>query len=62
MARAIKRVQKQAQSPQEVLAKDAEYLAKRRLGYDIDGIEYVTEFEGQLIVNVAKMYEELLTK
>ena len=61
MARAIRRAAKAAVSPWEALANDAEDIAKRRLNYDVDGIEYVSEFEGQLIVNVAKMYEELLT-
>lgn len=62
MARAIRKAAKAAVSPAEIIANDAEDLAKTRLGYNIDGTGYVTELEGELIVNVSKMYDELLSK
>ena len=38
----------------------AEELASDRLGLEIDGLEFVTEVDGDLAIDVAKMYRTLL--
>lgn len=60
MARAIRKARKQAQSPVEAVAKQAEALAKDRFNLQLDGREFVTEVNGDYAVDVAKMYQVLL--
>lgn len=47
-------------SPVEAVAKEAEALAKDRLGLQVDGFEYVTDVDGEPSVDVARMLQELL--
>lgn len=60
MARAIRKAAKRSQSPFEAVAKRAEALAKSRFKLQINGLEFVTEVDGDLSIDVAKMYKMLL--
>lgn len=62
MARAIRKARKAAVSPREAVAKEAEELAKARFNHDLDGLQYITEVDGQLTVDVSKMLQELMQK
>lgn len=62
MARAIRKARKRALSPREAVAKEAEAIAKQRFGMDLNGMEFIVEIDGQYAVNVAAMYEKMLTQ
>lgn len=62
MARAIRKAAKAALTPHEVVAKQAEELAKTRFNHDLDGMQYLTEVDGQLVPDISKMLLELMQK
>ena len=62
MARAIRRTQKRSISPLEAVGKQAEALANDRFQLQLQGTEFVTEVDGDLSIDVAKMYQVLLAQ
>jgi len=57
VARAKSRAVRQALSPADVVAKQAEELAASRLNLTVNGHDFVTD---EYTIDVAKMYKELL--
>lgn len=59
MARARRKAGPKQQSPVEVVAKQAEELALRRFQLSVNGMNFVTEVDGQPAIDVDAMYKLL---